>query len=55
MNKHVNKLSKEATDARKMIEDSGSESDDSDDDNKRNGNKIRFCFPKEIFILCIFP
>ena len=38
MNKHVNKLSREATDARKMIEDSGSESDDSDDDNKRNGS-----------------
>ena len=38
MNKHVNKLSKEATDARKMIDDSGSESDDSDDDNKRNGS-----------------
>ena len=38
MNKHVNKLGKEATDARKMIEDSGSESDDSDDDNKRNGS-----------------
>ena len=47
MNKHVNKLSKEATDARKMIEDSGSESDDSDDDNKRNGNKIHFVSQKK--------
>ena len=37
MNKHVSKLSKEATDARKMIEDSGSDSDDSDDE-KRNGS-----------------
>ncbi len=37
MNKHVNKLSKEASDARKMIEDSESDSDDSDEENKRNG------------------
>ena len=37
MNKHVSKLSKEATDARKMIDDSGSDSDDSDDE-KRNGS-----------------
>lgn len=37
MNKHVNKLSKEAADARKMIEDSDSNSEDSDDENKRNG------------------
>ena len=39
MNKHVNKLSKEASDARKMIEDSESDSEDSDDENKRNGDR----------------
>ena len=38
MNKYVNKLSKEASDARKMIEDSDSDTDDSEDDNKRNGS-----------------
>jgi len=41
MNKHVNKLSKEASDARKMIEDSESDSDDSDEENKRNGSHGR--------------
>ena len=50
MNKHVNKLSKEATDARKMIEDSGSESDDSDDDNKRNGNQNRIFVSQKKFL-----
>ena len=45
MNKHVNKLSKEATEARRMIEESDSESDNEsggDDDmkeRKRNGSK----------------
>ncbi len=39
MNKHVNKLSKEATEARKMIEDSESDSDESDEDTKnKNGD-----------------
>ena len=44
MNKHVSKLSKEASDARRMLDDSESDSDDSDDANpaagehkKRNG------------------
>merc|ERR1719471_2005405 len=39
MNKHVTKLSKEASEARKMIEDSDSDSSDSDneDGNKRRG------------------
>ena len=32
MNKHVNKLSREASDARKMIDDSESDSDDSGND-----------------------
>jgi hypothetical protein len=31
MNKHVSKLSKEANEARRMLEDSESESEDSDD------------------------
>jgi len=31
MNKHVSKLSKEAGEARRMLEDSESDSDDSDD------------------------
>ena len=35
MNKHVSRLSKEASDARKMIEDSESDSHDSDEENKR--------------------
>merc|ERR1719414_1375212 len=33
MNKHVSRLSKEASDARKMIEDSESDSHDSDQEN----------------------
>ena len=42
MNKHVNKLSKEASDARKMInDDSESDSEDSDEENKRNGDRKR--------------
>ena len=49
MNKHVNKLGKEASDARRMLEESDSDSDDSDDDNdkagggagKRNSNGAR--------------
>ena len=42
MNKHVNKLSKEAFDARKMIEDSDSDNtDDSDEESKRNGGGHR--------------
>lgn len=44
MNKHVNKLSKEATEARRMIEESDSESDNESGDDemkerKRNGDK----------------
>jgi hypothetical protein len=42
MNKHVSKLSKEAGEARRMLEDSESESEDSDDpaagEKKRNGS-----------------
>ena len=41
MNKHVSKLSKEASEARRMLEDSESDSEDSDDaaggDKKRSG------------------
>lgn len=36
MNKHVNKLNKEATDARKMIEDSESDSENDSDNEKKN-------------------
>ena len=41
MNKHVNKLRKEATDARRMIEDSDSDSADESDEesSKKNGEK----------------
>merc|ERR1740123_3006518 len=41
MNKHVNRLSREASDARKMIDDSESDSDESDEENKRNGGSRR--------------
>ena len=37
MNKHVNKLNKEANDARKMIDDSDSDSDNDSDSEKKNG------------------
>ena len=40
MNKHVNKLSREASDARKMIDDSESDSDDSGNDLSHNVEKI---------------
>ncbi len=48
MNKHVNKLNKEANDARKMIEDSDSDnSDDSETEIKvvRSVKRSFFCFP----------
>merc|ERR1711936_665324 len=41
MNKHVARLGKEASDARKMIEDSESDSHDSDEENKRGAPRIK--------------
>ena len=52
MNKHVNKLSKEASEARRMIEESDSDNSDNDSANEmEEKDKIESMSAPEIFIL----